>query len=88
MDYAGEILTSLDEEDARRVAGVLRRKGIETIAVCFINAHANPANERRMCEILEKEIPGARVSCSSEVLPEIFEHQRFPPRWPMRSWRR
>src|SRR3984957_7911357 len=77
VDYAGTILTGLDEEDARRVAGVLRRKGIETIAVCFINAHANPANERRMCEILEEEIPGARVSCSSEVLPEIFEHERF-----------
>src|SRR5713226_8300783 len=46
IDYAGKILTSLDEDDARRVAGVLRRKGIETIAVCFINAHANPANER------------------------------------------
>ena len=77
VDYAGKILTSLDEEDARRVAGVLRRKGIETIAVCFINAHANPASERRMREILEEEIPGARVSCSSEVLPEIFEHERF-----------
>ena len=77
VDYAGKVLTSLDEEDARRVAGVLRRKGIETIAVCFINAHANPASERRMREILDEEIPGARVSCSSEVLPEIFEHERF-----------
>ncbi len=77
VDYAGEILTQLDEEDARRVAGVLRRKGIETIAVCFINAHANPANERRMCDILQQELPGARVTCSSEVLPEIFEHERF-----------
>lgn len=77
VDYAGEVLTELDEQDARRVAGILRRKGIETIAVCFINAHANPANERRMCEILEEELPEARVTCSSEVLPEIFEHERF-----------
>lgn len=77
VDYAGEILTQLDEEDARRVAGVLRRKGIETIAVCFINAHANPANERRMRDILLEELPEARVTCSSEVLPEIFEHERF-----------
>jgi N-methylhydantoinase A len=77
VDYAGQVLTELDEENARRVAGVLRRKGIETIAVCFINAHANPANERRMRDILQEELPRARVSCSSEVLPEIFEHERF-----------
>jgi N-methylhydantoinase A len=77
VDYAGKVLTSLDEADARRVAGILRRKGIETIAVCFINAHANPVNERRMRQILEEELPNARVSCSSEVLAEIFEHERF-----------
>jgi N-methylhydantoinase A len=77
VDYAGAVLEPLDEQDARRVAGILRRKGIETVAVCFINSHANPANELRMREILEEELPGARVSTSSEVLPEIFEHERF-----------
>jgi N-methylhydantoinase A len=77
VDYAGKVLTALDEADARRVAGIIRGKGIETIAVCFINAYANPANERRMRQILEEELPNARVSCSSEVLPEIFEHERF-----------
>lgn len=76
-DYAGKILTTLDEAEARRAAGILRRKGVETIAVCFINAHANPANERRMREILNEEHPEARVCCSSEILPEIFEHERF-----------
>ena len=44
---------------------------------CFINSFANPANERRMAEILEEELPDVRVSTSSEVLPEIFEHERF-----------
>jgi N-methylhydantoinase A len=45
--------------------------------VCFINSYANPANERRMKEILEEELPGVSVSTSSEILPEIFEHERF-----------
>ena len=48
IDYAGVVLEQLDEDDARRVADILLRKGIETVAVCFINAHANPANEARM----------------------------------------
>src|SRR6266571_9374270 len=77
IDYAGEIVTSLDEEEARRLAAVLRKRGVQTIAVCFINSYANPAHELRMREILEEELPGVSVSTSAEVLPEIFEHERF-----------
>src|SRR5581483_385804 len=77
VDYAGEVVTPLDEEDARRVAATLRRRGVQTVAVCFINAHANPAHELRMREILEEELPGVSVSTSAETLPEIFEHERF-----------
>ena len=51
-----------DDTDGWR-EGEVRTREVETVAVCFINAHANPANERRMCEILEEEIPGARLSC-------------------------
>src|SRR6476661_4360462 len=77
VDHVGEVVTPLDEDDARRVAAVLRRRGAQTVAVCFINAHANPAHELRMREILEEELPGVTVSTSAEVLPEIFEHERF-----------
>ena len=45
--------------------------------MCFINSYANPANEQRMREILEEELAGVDVSTSSDVLPEIFEHERF-----------
>ena len=77
IDYAGRVVTPLEEEEARRVAATLRRRGVETVAVCFINAYANPGHERRMVEILEEELPGVTVSTSSDVLPEIFEHERF-----------
>ena len=49
----------------------------KTVAVCFVNAYANPVNEIRMREILEEELPGVFVSTSSETLPEIFEFERF-----------
>jgi N-methylhydantoinase A len=77
IDCTGEVVTPLDEDDARRVAVVLRRRDVQTIAVCFINAYANPAHELRMREILEEELPGVNVSTSAEILPEIFEHERF-----------
>ena len=42
-----------------------------------MNSFMNGANERRMKAILEEELPGVPITASSEVLPEIFEHERF-----------
>jgi N-methylhydantoinase A len=77
IDHTGKVLTELDEDEARKVAKTLARRGVETIAVCFINAYANPDHERRMAEILAEELPDVSISTSSEVLPELFEHERF-----------
>jgi N-methylhydantoinase A len=77
VDYAGTVLTPLDEDEARAVAERLRRRNVKTVAVCFINSYANPENELRMRAILEEELRGVTISTSSEVLPEIFEHERF-----------
>ena len=77
VDYSGWELEAVDEEELRRVAHLIRRRGIETVAVCLVNSHANPEHERRVKEILGEELPGVSVSTSSEVLPEIFEHERF-----------
>ena len=77
IDCTGAVLEPLDEVEAREVAERLRRREVASVAVCFVNAYANPEHERRMQEILEEELPGVIVSTSSEVLPEIFEHERF-----------
>jgi len=77
IDAAGVVVTTLDEAAAREVARVLKKRAVAAIAVCFINSYANPANEKRMKAILEEVLPGVPVSISSEVLPEIFEHERF-----------
>ena len=77
IDYAGDVLEPLDEDGARAVARLLGRHGVKTVAVCFINSYANPEHEQRMRAILEEELPEVLVSTSSDVLPEIFEHERF-----------
>ncbi|WP_342642364.1 hydantoinase/oxoprolinase family protein [Rhodoligotrophos ferricapiens] len=77
VDASGKIVKPLDEEAAREVARILKRRGVSAIAVCFMNAFVNGANERRMKEILLEAMPDVPVSTSSEVLPEIFEHERF-----------
>jgi len=77
IDYAGKVVKPLDEEDARETARIIAKRGVKTIAVCFVNAFANPANEQRMREILLEQVPDATISLSSEIMPEIFEHERF-----------
>ncbi|HEX2528218.1 MAG TPA: hydantoinase/oxoprolinase family protein [Geminicoccus sp.] len=77
IDADGNVVLPLDEPAAREVARVLRARGVAAVAVCFINSFINGAHEARMKEILEEELPGVAISTSSEVLPEIFEHERF-----------
>ncbi len=77
IDAAGQIIEALDEVAARDVARILKRRGVEAVAVCFMNAYLNGANERAMQAILREAMPNVPISISSEVLPEIFEHERF-----------
>jgi N-methylhydantoinase A len=77
IDAAGVVVTPLDEDAAREIARVLKKRGVAAIAVCFMNSYMNPAHERRMKAILADALPDVPISISSEVLPEIFEHERF-----------
>jgi N-methylhydantoinase A len=52
IDYAGEELEPVDEDEVRRLAHLIRRREIETVAVCLVNSHANPEHERQVKELL------------------------------------
>jgi N-methylhydantoinase A len=77
IDYSGKVITGIDEKEAVELARVIRKRGVKTIAICFVNSFANPANEQRMRDILARELPDAKISISSDIMPEIFEHERF-----------
>jgi N-methylhydantoinase A len=76
VDYAGNVVTPLEEDDVRRAVELFRKRGIDTIAVSLINAYLNGEHETRVREIVEEEYPEAFVCVSHEILPEIFEHSR------------
>ena len=76
VDYAGAVVTPLDEGSVRAVARKIRARGLESVAVCLINAHMNPAHERRILELLREELPELDVSLSTEILPEPPEFER------------
>jgi N-methylhydantoinase A len=77
IDYSGKVINEVNEAEAVQVAKVIAKRGVKTIAICFVNSFANPANEIRMREILLRELPDAMISVSSDIMPEIFEHERF-----------
>ena len=74
LDNEGHVLLPLDEAAVRALAPVLRREGVESVAVGFLHSFVNPAHERRVRDILGDEWP---VSLSSEVSPEMREWERF-----------
>jgi N-methylhydantoinase A len=76
LNYRGDVLIELDEQEARSIARWFRDHDIMSIAVCFIHAYANDEPERRMAQILAEEHPDAYVSLSSAVLPEYREYER------------
>lgn len=77
IDSEGHVVEPLDETEARQIARNVARRGAASAVVCFVNSHRDPRHEQRMREILAEESPDTLVTLSSDVLPEIFEHDRF-----------
>lgn len=73
----GRIITPLDETSVRALAGRLRQAGVKSLAVCFINAYANPVHERRAGEILRELLPEVEISLSCDISPELREYERM-----------
>ncbi|HSR22739.1 MAG TPA: hydantoinase/oxoprolinase family protein, partial [Candidatus Eisenbacteria bacterium] len=72
----GTVASPLDEAEVRRLAGRARREGVEAVAVCFLHSYRHPEHERRAAAILADELPGAPVSASCDVVPELGEYVR------------
>ena len=76
LDARGDIITPLDEAEARSVIRQLRDEGVAGIAVIFLHAYVNPVHEERMRELVKDEFPKAEVTISSEICREWREFER------------
>jgi N-methylhydantoinase A len=76
ITYDSRVLEPLDTSQVVRVARRIRRLGIGTVAVCLLHSYANPKHEKKVGKIFGREHPGARLSLSSELLPEFREYER------------
>jgi N-methylhydantoinase A len=72
----GGVDLPLNEDEVLGAGRALVQQGVESVAVVFLHAYANPAHERRARELLEQNFSQLHISISSEVAPQIREFER------------
>ena len=72
----GSVEKKLDIDAALAEVAALVKDGIESLAICFLHAYANPAHERAIGAAVAERFQNLSISLSSDVAPEIREYLR------------
>ena len=72
----GTVREAVDEDEVRALARSLADAGCQALAIVFVNAYANPENERKALAAAAAVWPNDNIACSSQILPEIREFER------------
>ena len=63
----GEVLIEMEPTDVLEALETFEREGVNAIAVCFLNAYANPSHELEVKRILEEQGFTGAISLSHKV---------------------
>jgi N-methylhydantoinase A len=77
VDFKGKALKAIDVEASREAIRRLKKKNVQSVAVCCLFSFLNPDHELKIKELFAEEFPEARLSLSYEVLPQIREFYRL-----------
>jgi N-methylhydantoinase A len=72
----GRVETALDTASLTGAIQALKREAVDSVAVCYLHSYRDPTHERMTGEAVRSAMPGAYVSLSSDVLPQIKEYER------------
>ena len=73
----GSVETRLDEAKVRSaLIPALKTGGYRAIALCLLNAYANPVHEQRLAQLITEALPGVLVTASHQVAREFREFER------------
>lgn len=72
----GRVLVELNEDEVREAVKKLVDRGVESLAIGFLNSYVNPAHERRARDIVREEYPDLSVSISADIGQEYGEYER------------
>jgi N-methylhydantoinase A len=73
----GAILKELDDASLEAAVDALAENDVESVAICFLHSYRRPEHEARARAAVERRLPKAFVSVSSEILPEFREFERM-----------
>jgi N-methylhydantoinase A len=76
LDRKGREVDGLHIEDVEAAIAALKAEKVEAVAICFMNSFANPDHERAAAALVEKALPGAYLTASSDLLPSIRFYNR------------
>jgi len=77
VDAKGEVLIEMDRAEVVEVVNRIKAAGYASIAVGLIHSYLNDAHEQMVREVIAEIMPGAMVSLSCEVSPQMREYERF-----------
>ena len=70
------VVAALGDDEPERLAGLLRERGAEAVAICLLFSYLDPSHEQRIATHLRERLPDVHVSASHEVLPRFREYER------------
>ena len=76
IDSRGRVVVGLNEAELVRIAHELRVRGVEAVAVAFVNAYVNPVHEERAVAILTEHLPAVYVTSGTALSREWYEFER------------
>jgi len=77
LDYKGQVLIPLVEEDAEKAIDYLvREKKVSSVAICLLWSFLDDRHEKRIKEMIGRKYPAISVTASSDVAPLMGEYER------------
>ena len=77
IDVTGRVIEPLDETGVASLLPEIERLGVQSVAIGFLHAYANPVHEQRTRELLAERFPELWMTLSCEVCPEVREYERL-----------
>ncbi|HUT66064.1 MAG TPA: hydantoinase/oxoprolinase family protein [Spirochaetota bacterium] len=72
----GTVFVPLEIDDLDNIVEKMREELIESVAICLLNAYANPQHEEEIGRVLKEKFPEATISLSHLITRRYYEYER------------
>jgi len=76
IDCFGNVVRSIDLDEAEKLIDELVERGVESLAVCLLWSFKNASHELAIAELARRKYPSLYVVASSDLVPAMGEYER------------